>query len=72
MRKLLLLVPLGLSVLAGCTTYRVSYLDPVPRAVVAAPAYVTGPVVAAAPLIDSDGDGVADVYDRYPSDWRYR
>lgn len=71
MKKWLLLVPLGL-VLGGCTSYRVAYVDPAPRAIVAAPAFVSPPVLAAAPLFDSDADGVADVYDRYPNDWRYR
>ena len=69
-KTLLLLAPLGL-VLAGCTTYRVSYVDPLPRAVVAAPV-VTVPHVVAGPVIDTDGDGVADVADRYPYDLRYR
>jgi hypothetical protein len=58
---LLLLLPLGM--LAGCAVD----LDPPRTAVVVSP-----PVVAAAPLFDSDADGVADVYDRYPRDWRYR
>jgi len=71
MKAMLLLVPLGL-VVAGCTSYRVAYVDPAPRAIVAAPAYVSPPLVAAAPLFDSDADGVADIYDRYPRDWRYR
>lgn len=67
MKALSLLVPLAL-VLGGCTTYRVSYVDP-PRTVVAVPAPA---VIAASPLADIDGDGVPDISDRMPYDSRFR
>jgi hypothetical protein len=70
MKALTLLAPIAL-VLAGCTSYRVAYVDPVyaprPVAVVPAPA-----VIAATPLADVDGDGVPDVSDRMPYDSRFR
>lgn len=66
MKALLAIIPVGLA-LVGCSTY----IEPAPTAVVASPA-----VVAAAPLYvapsDMDRDGVADIHDRYPNDWRYR
>jgi hypothetical protein len=56
MKALYLIIPFGLAI-AGCTTYPVVVTTPAP-----APA-----VVATVPaLADSDGDGVADIYDRYP------
>lgn len=67
MKKALLLIAPVLLVLGGCTSYRVSVVDPVPTVVTTGPA-----VVAATPLIDSDGDGIPDVSDRYPFDNRWR
>lgn len=56
MKALYLIIPFGLAI-AGCTTYPVVVSTPAP-----APA-----VVATVPaLADSDSDGVADIYDRYP------
>jgi hypothetical protein len=56
MKALYLIIPFGLAI-AGCTTYPVVVSTPAP-----APA-----VVATVPaLSDVDGDGVADIYDRYP------
>ena len=71
MKALIVLAPLAL-VMAGCTTYRVSYVDPVyvPRPVVAVPAAPA--VIAATPLADTDADGVPDVSDRLPFDSRFR
>ncbi|HWP10808.1 MAG TPA: hypothetical protein VNN06_03235 [Ramlibacter sp.] len=57
MKALYLIIPFGLAI-AGCTAYPVVVQSPTP-----APA-----VVATVPaLADSDGDGVADIYDRFPS-----
>lgn len=63
MRLLYLIVPAALAI-AGCTAYPVVVSTPAP-----APAVVA---TAPAPLSDMDGDGVADIYDRYPSDGRFR
>ena len=73
MKAIIVLAPLAL-VVAGCTTYRVSYVDPVyaPRPVVAAPIVAPPAVVAATPLVDTDLDGVPDVSDRLPYDSRFR
>lgn len=64
MKVLYLIVPFILSI-AGCTAYPV---------VVSTPAPAPAPAVAAvvSPLSDVDGDGVADIHDRYPSDARLR
>ena len=57
MKALYLIIPFSLAI-AGCTAYPVVVSTPAP-----APA-----VVATVPaLVDSDGDGVADIYDRFPS-----
>jgi hypothetical protein len=62
MKALMFVVPL-LAVLAGCSVTTTP-------AVVAAPAPT---VIATVPaLSDLDADGVADVYDRYPMDSRFR
>jgi hypothetical protein len=63
MKALYLIVPVGLAaLLAGCTSTPVVVTAP------AAPA-----VVAAVPSFsDLDADGVADIYDRYPMDSRFR
>lgn len=64
MKALYLILPLGLAI-AGCTTYPVVVSTPAPApAVVAA---VPAPV-----LSDMDGDGVADIYDRYPNNSLFR
>ena len=71
MKTAYLLAPLGaIALLAGCSTY----VERVPTAVVSTPAVVAAvPVVPAyGTLADSDGDGVADAYDRFPYDARYR
>ena len=71
MKALTLTLLAPIVVLAGCTSYRVAYVDPAysarPVAVVPPPA-----VIAATPLADIDGDGVPDVSDRMPYDARYR
>lgn len=67
MKKAVCLIAPMLLALAGCTSYRVSVVDPVPTVVTTTPA-----VVAATPLIDSDADGIPDVSDRYPFDNRWR
>jgi hypothetical protein len=67
MKKALLLIAPALLVLGGCSTYRVSVVEPVPTVVTTVPA-----VVAATPLVDSDRDGMPDVSDRYPLDSRWR
>jgi hypothetical protein len=70
MRALLLLVPMGLA-LAGCTSYRVAYVDP-PVYTVSTPAVVaTGPIYST-PSYDMDGDGTPNAFDRFPADARYR
>lgn len=58
MKALYLLIPVGLAI-AGCTTYPVVVSSPAPAPAVVAT--VPTPV-----LTDMDGDGVADIYDRYP------
>ena len=72
MKTVYLLAPLGaIALLAGCSTY----VERVPTAVVSTPAVVAAAPVAPAyvgTLADSDGDGVADIYDRFPFDARYR
>ncbi len=63
MKALYLIIPFILSI-AGCTAYPV---------VVSTPAPAPAPAVAVvSPLPDVDGDGVADVHDRYPNDARLR
>ena len=59
MKALYLIIPFGLAI-AGCTAYPVVVQNPTP-----APAVVA--TVPAPALVDSDGDGVADIHDRYPS-----
>jgi len=56
MKALYLIVPFGLAI-AGCTAYPV---------VVSAPAPAPAVVATVPALVDSDGDGVADIYDCYP------
>ncbi|HEX9718298.1 MAG TPA: hypothetical protein VGA59_01075 [Ramlibacter sp.] len=56
MKALYLIIPFGLAI-AGCTTYPV---------VVSAPAPAPAVVATVPALSDVDGDGVADIYDRYP------
>ncbi|MCM2251345.1 MAG: hypothetical protein NDJ19_03185 [Ramlibacter sp.] len=63
MKSLYLIVPAALMI-AGCSTYPVVVSTPAP-----APAVVA---TVPAPLSDMDGDGVADIYDRYPNDARFR
>jgi hypothetical protein len=60
MKALYFIIPLGLAI-AGCTTYPVVVSAPA-----AAPAVVATVPATVPALIDSDGDGVADIYDRYP------
>jgi hypothetical protein len=64
MKALYLIIPFGLAI-AGCTTYPVVVSNPAP-----APAVVA--TVPAPALSDMDGDGVADIHDRYPSNPFYR
>lgn len=61
MKALYLIIPATLMI-AACTA-PVVVSTPAPPAVVAA---------VPAPLTDMDGDGVADIHDRFPYDWRYR
>ncbi|MBI5275426.1 MAG: hypothetical protein HY854_03120 [Burkholderiales bacterium] len=62
MKASYLIVPVMALLAAGC-----SFTTSTP-AVVAAPS----PYYAVAPLADSDMDGTADIYDRYPLDSRFR
>lgn len=62
MKAFYLIITFSLAI-AGCTTYPVVVSSPAP-----APA-----VVATVPaLSDMDGDGVADIYDRYPNNSLFR
>jgi hypothetical protein len=80
MKAHVLLAPLGIIALAGCTVYRPVAYTPVvttPATVAVAPTYVVpNTAVMGAPaswaLIDSDGDGFNNSVDRQPYNARFR